>query len=207
MGNQSYSPEMTLLASFFEEAPEDCGPIYNERSLQLELACFFRAHGALVEFERPFVIHALEGSTCRVKSNLDLLIRRNHKTTALELKVPLNGRHPETLYDLCNDIAFIEGILRAGQADMGICLMLTKDRSFWSDSGRGSTIHNLFRSKGSLLTGLIRKPTGSADTSVIVHGKYYPAELWTPVREARLMGSAAKYLALEIKPAHRVDDR
>lgn len=41
----------SLLASFFETTLESCGPIYNERSLQLELACLFRAHGAQVEFE------------------------------------------------------------------------------------------------------------------------------------------------------------
>ncbi|WP_148277155.1 hypothetical protein [Methylocystis sp. SC2] len=190
----------SFLASFFEKVPESCGPIYNERSLQLELACLFRAQGAQVEFERPFVIAPLEGSTCPVKSNLDLLIRNNGQTTAIELKVPLNGRHPETLYDFCNDIAFVEGILRAGHADTGICVMLTSDRVFWSDSGRGSAIHNLFRRKGSLLNGAIQKPTGAANTTVFVCGKYYPADRWVAVRDTRLMGDDAKYLAIEIKP-------
>ena len=188
-----------LLASFFEKVPESCGPIYNERSLQLELACLFRAHGARVEFERQFVIAPLEGSTCPVKSNLDLIVRNNGQTTAIELKVPLNGRHPETLYDFCNDIAFVEAILRAGHADTGVCLMLTSDRTFWFDSGRGSTIHNLFRRKGSLLNGAIQKPTGTANTTVVVSGKYYPADLWAAVRDTRLMG-AAQYLAVEIRP-------
>jgi hypothetical protein len=189
----------SLLASFFEKAPESCGPIYNERSLQLELACFFRAHGAQVEFERPFVIAPPEGCTCPVKSNLDLLVRNDGRTTAIELKVPLNGRHPETLYDFCNDIAFVEGILRAGHADTGVCLMLTSDRAFWLDSGRGSTIHNLFRRKGSLLNGVIQKPTGAANTAVVVSGKYCPVDLWAVVRDTRLMG-AAQYLAVEIRP-------
>lgn len=166
--------------------------------IALELACHFRAHGAQVEFERPFVIARLEGSTCPVKSNLDLLVRNNGHATAIELKVPLNGRHPETLYDFCNDIAFVEGILRAGHADTGVCLMLTSDRAFWSDSGRGSTIHNLFRRKGSPLTGAIQKPTGAGDTAVVVSGKYYPADRWAAVRDTRLMGTA-QYLAVEIK--------
>lgn len=188
----------SLLASFFEKAPESCGPIYNERSLQLELACLFRAHGAQVEFERPFVVAPPKGSTCPVKSNLDLLVRNDGRTTAIELKVPLNGRHPETFYDFCNDIAFVEGILRAGHADTGVCLMLTSDRAFWLDSGRGSTIHNLFRRKGSLLSGNIPKPTGTVKTMVVVSGKYYPADLWATVRDTRLMG-AAQYLAVEIR--------
>ena len=190
----------SLLASFFEKAPESCGSIYNERSLQLELACLFRALGAQVEFERPFIIAPPEGCTCRMKSNLDLLVRNNGQTTAIELKVPLSGRHPETFYDFCNDIAFVEDIVREGHADTGVCLMLTSDRAFWSDSGRGSTIHNLVRCKGSLLNGAIQKPTAPANTTVVVSGKYYPADLWVAVRDTRLMGPAAQYLAVEIKP-------
>jgi hypothetical protein len=54
-----------LAPSFFEKAPEFFSAIYNERSLQFQLACIFRAHGAQVEFERPFVIAPLEGSTSR----------------------------------------------------------------------------------------------------------------------------------------------
>ena len=192
----------SLLASFFEKAPDLCGPIYNERSLQLELAWLFRARGAQVVFESRFRdLVPLEGHTCPMKSNLDLLVRNNDQTAAIELKVPLSGRQPETLYDFCNDIAFVESILRAGHANTGVCLMLTSDRAFWLDSGRGSTIHNLFRQKGSLLTGAIPKPTGTANTTVVVSGKYYPADLWTAVRDTRLMmGAAAQYLALEIRP-------
>ncbi|HYP57022.1 MAG TPA: hypothetical protein VEQ35_01905 [Beijerinckia sp.] len=190
----------SLLASFFEKTLESCGQIYNERSLQLELACHFRAHGAQVEFERFFAVKPLDGSSRPVKSNLDLLVRTNGQTCAIELKVPLNGRHPETLYDFCNDIAFVEGILRAGYADTGMCLMLTSDQAFWTDSGRGSTIHNLFRRRRSLLNGDIQKPTGLANTKVVVSGKYYPADLWVDVRNTRLMEKAARYLAVEIKP-------
>jgi len=69
-------------------------------------------------------------------------------------------------------------------------------------SGRGSPIHNFFRCKGSLLTGAIPKPTGKANTAVIVSGRYAPADLWTPVRDSRLM-SGAQYLAFEIAPLVR----
>jgi hypothetical protein len=186
-----------VIASFFKNAPETCGSIYNERSLQLELACYFRAHGAQVEFERPYDVTPLAGSTRPKKSNLDLLVRHNGKATAIELKVPLNGRHPETLYDFCNDIAFVEGIVRAGFADGGFCLLVTNDRAFWSDSGRGSPIHNLFRCKGSLLTGAVQKPTSSADTTVVVSGSYFPADCWRVVVDTRLM-KGAQFLAIEI---------
>jgi hypothetical protein len=57
-----------------------------------------------------------------------------------------------------------------------------------------------FGAKDSLLNGAIQKPTGLPKTTVVVSGKYYPANLWAAVRDTRLMGDAAKYLAVEIKP-------
>lgn len=188
-----------LIEAFFEQAPKEAGSIYNERSLQLELAYWFRLAGALVEFERPFQVKRLPDSTCPPKANLDLLVRYDGITTAIELKVPLNGRHPETLYDFCNDVAFIEGIVRGRLADRGYCLLVTNDRAFWADSGRGSTIHNLFRCKGSKLTGMIEKPTGQTKTRVALSGCYTPADNWCTVRDQRLM-VRAQYLLLRIAP-------
>lgn len=186
-----------LIEAFFEQAPEESGPIYNERSLQLELAYWFRRMSARVEFERPCRVTGLSGSTCPPKTNLDLLVRDDRLTTAFELKVPLNGRHPETLYDFCNDISFIEGILRGRLADKGYCLLVTNDHNFWRDTGQGSTIHNLFRCKGSKLNGLVEKPTGKNKTMVSISGSYSPADNWRDVRDQRLMANA-KYLLLEI---------
>ncbi|MFZ1988789.1 MAG: hypothetical protein WAW96_03360 [Alphaproteobacteria bacterium] len=188
----------SLIRSFFERAPADCGRIYNERSLQLELAYCFRLHGASVEFERPLKVPRPTASTCRPKSNLDLFVRNNDQSFAIELKVPLNGRHPETLYDFCADLEFVESIVGARLADRGFCLLVTDDGAFWSDSGRGSPIHDLFRRSGTILTGAVRKPTGSKDTTVVISGQYRPVELWRDVPDSRLM-SGAKYLLLEIK--------
>jgi hypothetical protein len=186
-----------LIEDFFEQAPEESGPIYNERSLQLELACWFRRMGARVEFEHPYQVIGLPGSTCPSKMNLDLLVCDDDLRTAIELKVPLNGQHPETFYNFCNDISFIEGIVRGKFADKGCCLLITNDRNFWEDTGRGSTIHNLFRCKGSKLTGLIEKPTGQNKTRVALSGCYTPADNWRDVRDQRLMADA-KYLLLDI---------
>lgn len=186
-----------LIESFFVSAPEECGSIYNERSLQLELAYWFRRMGARVEFERPFQIPPFGCSTCQPKENLDLLVRKDGVTAAIELKVPLNGRHPETLYDFCSDISFIEGIVRYKFADQGYCLLLTNDHIFWQDSGRGSVIHDLFRCRGSKLTGVIGKPTGKKDTTVALSGCYGSADGWRAVRDQRIM-RGAQYLLLAI---------
>jgi hypothetical protein len=186
-----------LIESFFEKAPEECGAIYNERSLQLELAYSFRHMGAHVEFERHFQISPFGDSTCPPKSNLDLLVRNGGLTAAIELKVPFNGQHPETLYSFCNDIAFVEGIVRSKFADEGYCLLVTNDPVFWADSGRGSAIHNLFRCRGSKLTGVIGRPTGKKDTTVALSGCYAPADSWRAVRDQRII-PRAQYLLLAI---------
>ncbi len=186
-----------LIEAFFQRAPDNCGALYNERSLQLELAYYFRLMGAHVEFERPYRITPLPGTTCKAKSNLDLVVQMDGETVAIELKVPLNGRHPETLYDFCNDIAFVEAIVREKFADRGFCLFVTNDRAFWTDSGRGSAVHDLFRRKGTELTGVVQKPTGSKDTAVVISGRYFPAESWKGVRDERLM-TGAQYLLTDV---------
>ncbi len=195
-----------LIESFFEQPPKDCGPIYNERSLQLELAYWFRRMGARVEFERPYRIMGLDGSTCPPKSNLDLLVRKDGVSAAIEFKVPLNGQHPETLYSFCNDIAFIEGVVRHKFVDRGYCLLVTNDHVFWEDTGRGSMIHNLFRCRGSTLSGVVEKPTGQKKTTVALSGCYAPADSWRAVRDQRLMPDA-QYLLLGIGSEPQADTR
>ncbi len=165
-----------LIEAFFQRPPDSCGAIYNERSLQLELAYYFRQVGAHVEFERPYRITPLPGATCKAKSNLDLIVQMDGETVAMELKVPLNGRHPETLYDFCNDIAFVEAIVQEKFANRGFCLFVTNDRTFWTDSGRGSPVHDLFRRKGTELSGAVQKSTGGKDTAVVILGMPHMAD-------------------------------
>ncbi len=169
------------LNRYFDNPGADAGPIYNERSMQLELAYAFRRDGFQVEFERPFPVPRLQGSTLKPKQNLDLLVTIGDEKAAIELKVPLNGQHPETMYAFCADIEFVEALKRAGVADHGFCLLLTDDKAFWDDSGRGSPIHNAFRCSGIELAGYVRKPTGSCDTAVALAGQYRLADLWRAV--------------------------
>ena len=118
---------LDTIENFLAAPPEDAGTIYNERSLQLELGYHFRCQKFGVEFERPFKAPRPAGSTNKPKTNLDLLVTGNDKRVAIELKVPLNKRHPETLYDYCADIEFVEALVRNGQVDRGFCLLMTND--------------------------------------------------------------------------------
>jgi hypothetical protein len=181
---------------YLRDPQDDAGPIYNERSMQLELAYAFRRDGFHVEFERPFRVPRQVGSTLKPKQNLDILIRDGHETAAIELKVPLNGQHPETMYAFCADIEFVEALKRAGIVNRGFCIMLTNDKAFWDDSGRGSPIHDAFRCFSTELAGLVQKPTGARDTAVLLSGRYRLAERWIGV-SPRLLANA-KLLLVEV---------
>lgn len=185
-----------LLHRFFDDPPPQCGTLHNERSLQLELAVYFRNLGHSVEFERPFKLPRPIGSTAKPKKNLDLLIDQNGQKIGVELKVPLNGQHPETLYSYCMDIEFVEALICHEVVDRGFCLMATNDPLFWTDKVTGSEIHNKFRRENEILSGPVRKPTGKKDTQVILTGSYKPKSAWRPVKSKGLLGNA-HYLLLE----------
>jgi len=144
----------------------------------------------------PIVAPRATGSTLRPKTNLDLLVKADNVSVAIELKVPLNGQHPETIYSFCADLEFVEAIKRAGTAELGYCVMVTPDAAFWRDSGRGSPIHNLFRSAGSLVSGTIGKPTGAKDSCVVLQQEYAAAGAWREVND-RLM-QRGQYLLLQV---------
>ena len=185
------------IESFFLPSSTRRGPLHNERALQLELGLHLRSAGLDVEFERPCEVIPLPGSVRSNKLNCDIMVHSAGNTSAIELKLPLNGRHPETLFDFCKDIAFIEGVVRGGFASQGFCLFVTNDHTFWQDSGRGSAIHDIFRKPDSELSGVVQKPTGTKDASVALRGRYVPANWWKSVSDARLI-SNAKYLLVKI---------
>ncbi|HEX8126504.1 MAG TPA: hypothetical protein VF548_13060, partial [Allosphingosinicella sp.] len=64
----------------------------------MELAYFLRHQGWHVRFEVPFRTGRLQGSTLKPKANLDLLVEAGETLVGIELKVPINGQHPETIY-------------------------------------------------------------------------------------------------------------
>ena len=77
--------------------------------------------------------------------------------------------------------ARLEALKRSGQIDAGYSLIATNDSVFWTDSGRGSSMHNEFRSQSGRLTGLITKPTGARDTAVVLQGCYSVAPAWQSI--------------------------
>lgn len=178
------------IENFLNDDSLSVGPVENERALQLELGLFLRQNGHSVQFEKTCKVDAHKHQTKRQKRYLDLLVGKPPNALAIELKVPLAGRVPETKYDFISDIAFIEAVIKSNIAQNGICLMVTNDSSFWS--GKATGIYTAFRSEGSL-NGFYEKPTGKVSSKVYLENQY---ELkWKTLNNTKLMKNA-RYLLL-----------
>ena len=179
---------LETIENFLNDDTLSVNLVENERALQLELGLFLRQNGYTVQFEKTCKVDAHEHQTKRQKRYLDLLVGEQPNAFAIELKVPLASRVPETKYDFISDIAFIEAVIKSNIAKHGLSLMVTNDPSFWS--GKATGIYTAFRSNGSL-NGLYQKPTGSASSKVFLENHY--ALEWKPLRNTKLMKNA-KYL-------------
>ena len=184
-----------VIKRFLDEPQPNVSRIENERGLQLELGLMLRQRGFKVGFEVSCSVKSNIQQTKRQKRDVDLLVKAQYDICAIELKVPLSGRVPETIYDFYADIAFMEAIVEAGFADVGLCILLTNDSQFW----RGTKISEVYaplRNQENTLTGLITKPTGGRNTTVFIEGVYHLT--WHPLYEADLLPNA-QYVVCEIK--------
>jgi hypothetical protein len=172
-----------------------CGRIYNEHGLQIELGMALRSIGMAVEFERPFSIRHKAADRKKPKKELDILVTSGGRRIAVELKTPLAGRVPESLFDFCADLEFLEELKSAGHADHGLAVLLTDNRQFWNGDAYG--IYAAFRSADFALKGRIEKPTGAKDTAVVLAGCYSPHALWQDVRNRNAM-HGGRVLMIEV---------
>jgi hypothetical protein len=192
---------MLNIGEFFEQPQPTVGPIANERALQLELAFYLRNNGYRVEFEKTFGVQSLPLSTRKPKQNLDLLVFDQGSAIGIELKVPLAGRVPETMYDFCADVEFVEGLTRLKFIDRGLCVLVTNNRQFWQSKPPTCDIYGFFRNADALLTGCITKPTGAKDSAVVVGGQYRLGTLWRDLGNHHLM-ERGRYLLVDVLPAN-----
>ena len=185
-----------LVTKFFSEQSSDTHEIENERSLQLELGVMFRLRGYDVRFEVSCAVKSHSEQKRKQKRDIDLFV--TDKTTsrhlAIELKVPLAGRVPETMYDFYTDVAFLEAVLRAGEADQGLCILLTYEKGFWLGRKLDGVYSYLRRPHP--LHGKIQKPTGNSDETVFVEGKY-PLS-WSDLGNPNLL-SGGRFVVVDVE--------
>ena len=181
---------------FFSEQSQDARTVKNERGLQLELGLMFRSRGFDVRFEVSCAVPSHARQTKRQKRNIDLLVTDGTIHLVIELKVPLSGRVPETMYDFFADVAFVEAVVGSGMADEGLCILLTSDQHFWS--GRETDgIYGPLRVQGCPLQGEYEKPTGERNTTVFVSQEYYLS--WSNLGNRHLLSDTGKFVVVEVE--------
>ena len=198
-----------LAIKFFSEQSQDARTVENERGLQLELGLMFRSRGFDVRFEVSCAVPSHARQTKRQKRNIDLLVTDGTIHLVIELKVPLSGRVPETMYDFFADVAFVEAVVGSGMADEGLCILLTSDQHFWSDykwiNAQVNTLQNRetdgiygpLRVQGCPLQGEYEKPTGERNTTVFVSQEYYLS--WSNLGNRHLLSDTGKFVVVEVE--------
>lgn len=164
----------SAIDSFFSRVAAGSIEIYNECSLQHELGIYLRVAtataGYKVQFERPVSFFGLERARF-VKKEIDLTVFSPDQTelTAIEVKFPRNGQHPEQMFKFCQDLAFVEQLVDAG-FDSGFFVVVVEDPLFWKGPEEDG-IYAHFRGR-TPLHGTVVKPTGKRDDTVHICGSY-----------------------------------
>ena len=170
-----------VVASFVKTIARRQIEIYNEFSLQHELGIFLRnSHpDEKIQFERNVSYFGLNKDDF-VKKEIDIVIfdSKNSPLTAIELKFPRNGQHPEQMYKFCQDVSFAEQLKNSGFRDAH-AVIFADDHLFYR--GKTEGIYGMFRG-GRALTGRIQKPTKPRNLEVHVKGCY--SVTWEPVRDS-----------------------
>jgi len=168
----------TNITDFIDNVNNRKIELYNEFSMQHELGVFLREKldkKNKIQFERNVSYFNIEDT---YKKEIDITIFENKEVleVAIELKYLINGRVPESIYDSCKDIAFLEQLKDNGFKQ---CYsIIIADSNFHTNGNRkkNSGIYSYFRDKDNEtkenITGIIKKPTGNNSQSIELSGSY-----------------------------------
>lgn len=163
----------SLVIDFLQEISLKKIEIYNEASLQYELAIFLRHKLPMyfIQLERNISFFDLDKKKFK-KKEIDIVIysKDRKEKLAIELKCPLNGQCPEQMFSFCKDIRFLEELKYSGFSQ-NIFLVVTSDKKFWQGKPNNNPIYAFFRDN-KVLCGSITKPTGLKDKVITLNGKY-----------------------------------
>lgn len=147
--------------------------IYNEASIQYELAIYLRncfGEKYKIQLERNIVYFNLEKANFS-KSEMDIVIYTPDRAEnyCIELKFPTQGQYPEQMFKACRDIKFLEQLKDSGFKKCYF-MMFADDYLFYSNKG-GGEIYKMFRVE-KIIRGDVRKPTGKEDRVLHLDGEY-----------------------------------
>ena len=161
------------LVEFMNQVSNGSIEIYNEFSIQFELAIFLRANLSKeykIQLERNINYFGLNKDLF-LKKEMDIVVfdSATKKKHCIEIKYPTNGQYPEQMFSMCKDIKLLEELVDAGFSD-SYCLVVVNDPLFYSNKGEEG-IYRLFR-KEERLKGTIQKPTGKKDITYHLNHEY-----------------------------------
>lgn len=170
------------LVGFMKRVSDGSIEIYNEFSIQFELAIFLRANlpkEYKIQLERNINYFGLDKEHF-LKKEMDIVVFNpsTEEKHCIEIKYPTNGQYPEQMFSMCKDIKFLEELVDAGFSD-SYCLVVVNDPLFYSNKGEEG-IYRLFR-KEKRLKGTIQKPTGKKDITYHLNHEYKIE--WNDIRE------------------------
>jgi len=163
----------TQMVEFMNQVSNGNIEIYNEFSIQFELAIFLRANlpkEYKIQLERNINYFGLRKEVL-LKKEMDIVVF-NHFTNekhCIEIKYPTNGQYPEQMFSICKDIKFLEQLVDSNFST-AYCLVVVNDPLFYNNKGDDG-IYRLFR-KEKLLRGAIQKPTGKKDIVYQLNNEY-----------------------------------
>lgn len=162
-----------LIDEFISHITKGKTEIYNEASVQYELAIFLREKlsNYKIQLERNVKFFNLEKKNF-VKKEIDIVLFNHSQTRkfAIEIKFPVNGEYPVQMFHFCQDIKFLEQLKEAGFTD-NFFLALTPQRNFWSETGKKGTIYEKFR-KEKELYGEIQNNIANSTEKVVLKGRH-----------------------------------
>jgi hypothetical protein len=162
-----------LIEKFMEQIVKENIELYNEDSVQYELAFFLRQNlkrDYRIQLERNINYFGLDKRRF-LKKEMDIVIFNPKKLEnhCIEIKFPTAGQHPEQMFSAIKDVKFLEQLVSNGFSE-SFFIMFASDPLFYSNKGDYGIYASFRRDK--LLTGKIRKPTGRKDMAIVLDGKY-----------------------------------
>lgn len=162
---------INLISEFTEQIKNKNVEIYNEASIQYELAMFLRIkiRGYKIQLERNVDFFGINKKET-IKKEIDIVVYNQNEKAAIEIKYPTNGQVPEQMFSFIKDIRFLEQLRKHGFSH-NVFLAFVDDDKFWRGEFKPKSIYEYFRSdKG--ICGQIHKPTGKKDELVTLENEY-----------------------------------
>lgn len=132
--------------------------IYNEASIQYELAMFLKSKikkSYKIQLERNVDYFGLSGKFKKKEIDISLFSGDKKEKLAIEIKFPTNGEYPAQMFSFCKDIKFLEELRGKGFRN-NLFIAFAKDRLFW-EGREEKNIYEPFRKSGTL-KGIVKDP-------------------------------------------------